>query len=109
MALSWQFFAVHATTSSGFTWQWHKQGTAGAALSAPFDFYFDCVSDARRRGYAGPLPAGPKVPVLHLPVDAIDTRVASTVPPSKGHDGVMMSVKAISAIDARTRSICAAA
>ena len=78
----WEFFAVRAARPSGFTWQWQKQGTRVPATSAPFDYYFDCISDARGKGYAGPLPAGPKLPLKFLPTGPIETqRVLASLPP----------------------------
>jgi len=70
---SWQFFAVSAPTRSGFTWHWHRIGTGAPVTSVPFNFYFDCVSDARKKGYAGQLPTGPKVPLPRLPTAPVRT------------------------------------
>jgi len=49
-------------------WHWQKQGPKAPVTSAPFAFYFDCVSDARDKGYVGPLPRGPRTPVERLPI-----------------------------------------
>ena len=69
MNTPWHFFAIVAKTSNGFTWQWQKNENP-TLTSRHFDFYFDCVADARANGYDGPLPAGPRAP-LHRPPDTI--------------------------------------
>ena len=69
MSLRWYFHAVRAANAFGFTWHWRCDSpdgsTAGSRL--PFDYYYDCVEDARRQGYRGPLPPGPKVALSRLP------------------------------------------
>ena len=69
---SWDFYAVQATTSFGFMWQWRRQGGTSDVTSAPFAFYFDCIADARENGYEGRLPLGPKEPLLHLPAGSVE-------------------------------------
>jgi len=103
VTISWQFLAVRATTRSGFTWHWHRMGTAVPVTSAPFDFYFDCVSAARKRGYAGPMPAGPKVPLDHLATAAVRTNRVSAARPVELRSGAAgsMTVTPVSAIDVR--------
>ena len=77
MQTTWHFFAVRASTPSGFTWQWQKERRdSGLVTSELFDFYFDCVSDARENGYYGPLPSGPKVPLSRAPARAARTKRA---------------------------------
>lgn len=69
MSTSWYFHAVRATNEFGFTWRWQRGG-AGGSLSecgAPFSYYYDCIEDARKHGFRGPLPAGPKVALDCLP------------------------------------------
>ena len=80
MQTSWRFFAVVADTPSRFTWRWRTEGKGAPVVSAVFQFYFDCVSDARANGYTGPLPPGPKIPVEHLPEHPVGTRSASPTP-----------------------------
>ncbi|MGZ9013837.1 MAG: hypothetical protein ACXW2L_16435 [Burkholderiales bacterium] len=100
MPKSWHFFAVRAATPSGFRWQWQKQGTT-VIVSAPFDYYFDCISNARDKGYAGPPPAGPNVPLQHLPTGRSKrTRISRAA--STSHD-VVMTVAAVSAGDVKQR------
>ncbi len=101
---SWQFFAIRATTRSGFTWHWYRMGTGAPVTSGPFDFYFDCVSDARKKGYAGRLPAGPKVPLARLPTAPVRTiRVSAVVRPEVPPGAEGMTVTPVSAIDVRKR------
>lgn len=64
---TWDFFAVRDASPWGFTWQWRKHGVHGAITSAAFKFYFDCLSDARAKGYLGTPPEGPRVPLPELP------------------------------------------
>lgn len=99
MPKSWHFFAVRAATPSGFRWQWQKQGTPVIVTSVPFDYYFDCISNARDNGYAGPPPGGPKVPLQHLPTGQIEAKTRSP-PPSHN---VVMNVTAVSAGDVKKR------
>ena len=66
MHTPWFFFAIAANTPTGFTWQWQKAASP-TLTSGHFDFYFDCVADARAHGYTGPLPPGPKVPLRSVP------------------------------------------
>jgi hypothetical protein len=103
LATSWHFFAVRAHTASGFTWQWQKQGATVPVTSSPFDFYFDCVSNARENGYDGPLPAGPKAPLQRLPIAPTKTgRVSAPLPPSASN--VVMTVTEVSADDVKRRA-----
>jgi hypothetical protein len=97
MRTSWHFIAVRADTPTGFMWHWQKQGAAVPVTSGPFAFYFDCISDARDKGYIGPLPAGPKTPIERLP----GVRETHALPSEA--DSVVMTVTAVSAVDARTR------
>jgi hypothetical protein len=102
MTKSWHFFAVRAATPSGFRWHWQKQGAKVPVTSIAFEFYFDCISNARDKGYAGPLPAGPKAPLQHLPTGPIDTqRAPVALPPSSNN--FVMTVTAVSALDVRKR------
>src|SRR5215212_2812347 len=67
MTRTWHFFAVRAATTFGFVWQWQKQKGNVIVTSSPFDFYFDCISDARVNGYTGRLPAATKAPLERSP------------------------------------------
>jgi hypothetical protein len=98
MTTSWHFFAVRAVNSFGFGWQWRKQSSKAATTSLPFDFYFDCVSDARGHGYAGPLPPAPKIPVSKT----IAVRV-----PAAGSTKSVMTLIALSRAKARARQAAA--
>jgi hypothetical protein len=98
MKTSWHFIAVRADTPSGFMWHWQKEGAKTPVTSAPFAFYFDCVSDARDKGYIGPLPAGPRAPIEHLPGGAAAGRSTRSEPGS-----IVMTVTGVSAVDARRR------
>jgi hypothetical protein len=100
MTTSWHFFAVRAVNSFGFGWQWRKQSSKAAMTSLPFDFYFDCVSDARSHGYAGPLPPAPKIPLERLP--AVSKGIAARVP-AAGSTQSVMTLVALSKAKARTR------
>jgi hypothetical protein len=83
MIESWTFFAIRAAKPSGFTWQWQKRDDRVLVTSEPFDFYFDCVFNARNKGYAGALPAGPRVPLDQLPKATVRTkRISAAVPPA---------------------------
>ena len=76
MDTQWHFFATVASAPPGFTWQWQKKADH-TVTSRPFNFYFDCVTDARANGYIGPLPPGPKVPLRCLPHDPDEAKAAS--------------------------------
>ena len=106
MTTSWHFFAVSAATQTGFAWQWQKKrDNKEPVTSASFDFYFDCISDARANGYAGPLPAGPKVPLQRLPVGPLETPGVLAALPPKGRSGQgVMTVTAVSPLDVKRRS-----
>ena len=68
MATSWYFYALRADNACGFTWHWRRQRQSSPLLhSGPFDYYYDCIADARKRGYRGAFPAGPRRPVKSLP------------------------------------------
>lgn len=69
---SWQFFAVASNAPHGFTWRWQSEGPGSktAVTGAAFEYYFDCIFDARQNGYTGPLPAGPRVPLKRWPLNA---------------------------------------
>jgi len=100
----WDFYAVHAPTAFGFTWHWRREGADPTVTSAPFTFYFDCIADARANGYAGSLPRGPKVPLLHLPAGSMElTRAASKL--RAGHAALPLTTAAPTAAvkPARTR------
>lgn len=104
MSASWQFFAVTAATASGFMWQWEKRSAEEILKGAAFAFYFDCISDARDNGYAGPLPAGPKVPLTHLQIGRVEPAGASSLLPARRNAGEgVLSVTAVSAVDSKRR------
>ena len=42
--------AMPAGEAAGFVWTW-RCAADNAVSAKPFAFYFDCVSDARNRGY----------------------------------------------------------
>ena len=69
MRSRWCFHAVCATNVFGFTWHWQCRRPDGSTSRSrvPFAYYYDCIEDARKQGYRGPLPAGPKVALSHLP------------------------------------------
>ena len=102
MRTSWHFIAVRADTPSGFTWHWQKQGNKAPVTSAPFAYYFDCVSDARRKGYIGPLPTGPRTPIERLPGAAVE---GDSLHPES--HSIVMSVTGVSAADVKRRRACA--
>src|SRR5687767_15107217 len=77
MDTPWCFFAIVTTSPPGFTWQRQKKADP-TVTSRHFNFYFDCVADARANGYIGPLPPGPKVPLRCLPHDPDEAKAAST-------------------------------
>lgn len=99
---SWSFFAVSGTLPSEFRWQWQKQGAAPAVTSPLFDFYFDCISDARANGYAGPLPPGPRAARAQLPFAPAQAGRAPA-PQSAKSNNVMMTVSAMPAVDVKAR------
>ena len=98
---SWNFFAVLGAIPSEFKWQWQKQGGGPVVTSPPFDFYFDCITDARVYGYAGPLPPGAKVARQQLPFDPAETGRALAALSAKSNN-IVMTVKAIPAVDVKT-------
>jgi len=100
MRTSWHFIAVRAATPSGFTWHWQKQGPKVPVTSAPFAFYFDCVCDARDKGYSGPLPPGPRTPIEQLP-NGLDS---ARVPQSQNPDSAVMTLTPVSASEKKRRS-----
>jgi hypothetical protein len=69
MSPKWSFHAVCATNAFGFTWNWQCCRPDGSTSKSrvPFDYYYDCIEDARKLGYRGPLPAGPSVALGSLP------------------------------------------
>jgi hypothetical protein len=72
--------------------------------SAPFDFYFDCVSDARENGYTGPMPAGPKLPLDPLVTGPVTTdRKSAAMPVQLRSNTGSLIVTPVSAIDGRKR------
>ena len=106
MTTSWRFFAVRARTPSGFKWQWQKKVSAAAVTSPPFDFYFDCVSNARDNGYAGPLPSGPKAPLERLPTLPIDMQRHLLAAPLEGPSGaIALTVTAVPAVETKQRRL----
>ena len=78
MHTPWLFLAIAAKTPTGFTWQWQKVADP-TLTSRHFDFYFDCVADARANGYTGPLPPGPKVALRGLPDMPAPAKALSTL------------------------------
>ena len=68
MATSWYFYAVRADNACGFTWHWRRHRQSSPVLhSGPFDYYYDCIADARKRGYRGAFPAGPRRALKRVP------------------------------------------
>lgn len=51
----WKFVAVTAKGAAGFAWQWQKveEGRAVKESTKCFDYYYECVQDARTHGYDG--------------------------------------------------------
>ena len=74
MSPGWYFHAVRATNAFGFTWHWQCRRADGSIFRSrvPFDYYYDCIEDARKQGYRGPLPPGPRVALRRLPEDSCD-------------------------------------
>ena len=101
---TWQFMTVRAVTPFGFTWQWQKQDERTVVTSVPFDFYFDCVSDARDNGYAGPLPAGAKVPFPRLPEVTPGMKVMAALAPKAKAANLVMAVRALTATRQKRRA-----
>lgn len=68
MSTSWYFHAVCATNEFGFRWLWQFRRADGSSSESkvPFDYYYDCIEDARKHGFRGPFPAGSKVPLSRL-------------------------------------------
>lgn len=54
----WRFLAVPADSPSGLVWRWLEERADSSARHSNKDFqpYFECLSDAREHGYAGPNP-----------------------------------------------------
>jgi hypothetical protein len=51
--------SVPAPNTYGYAWQWKSEDGAATSLR-PFPFFYECLSDARARGYdvqLGPRPA----------------------------------------------------
>lgn len=99
---SWNFFAVLGALPAEFKWQWQKQGAGPPVTSPPFDFYFDCISDARVYGYAGPLPPGTKVARQPLQFDPTEMGRALAALAAKSNN-VVMTVSPIPAVDVKAR------
>ena len=67
-AAIWSFYAVSARTATGLAWYWQSRRRDGSASrSIAFDYYYDCITDARKHGYRGALPRGPSAPLKRLP------------------------------------------
>ena len=105
MTISWQFFAILAATPRGFTWHWQRQGTK-TVTSAAFDFYFDCISDARRHGYRGELPPGPHAALERLPTSRAMTE--HVLAPEKSATPLMITVSGMSSQAGKRRRAAAA-
>src|SRR5687767_2213921 len=75
MDTPWRFFAIVTTSPPGFTWQWQKKADP-TVTSRHFNFYFDCVADARATGYIGRRPPGPKGPLRCVPHDPDGAKAA---------------------------------
>ena len=101
---TWHFLAVRARTPFGFTWQWQKQNGKTIVASVPFDFYFDCVSDARDNGYMGPLPAAPKMPFPRLPDVTPGMKVMAALAPKAKPASLVMTVRAMTAAKQKRRT-----
>ncbi len=98
MKSSWEFFAIVAATPCGFTWRWRKLGAKAPVTSAVFDFYFDCISNARRNGYTGALPPGPKVPLDRLPDGPVKTGHVSAPLSKDGSAKLVMTLAPIAGV-----------
>ncbi|HUP94212.1 MAG TPA: hypothetical protein VM164_04845 [Burkholderiales bacterium] len=101
---TWQFIAVRAVTPFGFTWQWQNQNDKTVVTSVPFDFYFDCILDARDNGYAGALPAGVKVPFPRLPDVTPGLKVMAALAPKAKPAKLAMTVRALTAAPQKRRA-----
>ena len=42
-------FAIASNNPAGYSWVWHCSFD-GAESASPFEFYYDCLSDAREHG-----------------------------------------------------------
>jgi hypothetical protein len=106
IATSWQFLAVQAPTASGFVWYWRRQRAAQTLTSKPFPFYFECIADARRQGYAGTLPAGPKTPLHGLPNEPIAGQAALAKPRATDEAAhAVLSIRPLAAPKATRRRV----
>jgi hypothetical protein len=53
-------FSEKAPNLNGFLWKW-RSAEGDRVSNASFNFYFDCVTDARRHGYEPDMPANSNV------------------------------------------------
>lgn len=56
---SWKIVPVKSGTLTGLKWHWEKTSADGATVvesAAQFDYYYDCVTDAKAHGYVPPPP-----------------------------------------------------
>jgi len=56
---SWKILPVKSGTPAGFKWFWRKTSADGATVvesKVQFDYYYDCVTDAKAHGYEPPAP-----------------------------------------------------
>ncbi len=52
----WRFVAMPAGTHSGYVWHWLCENGRGEVLdrsTGGYRFYYDCLENARMRGYTG--------------------------------------------------------
>ena len=104
MSTVWHFFAVRAPTPAGFRWYWQSEGAPMAVTSGPFDFYYDCLCDARRMGYTGPLPTASRLPLPRLPGGHAETALTPPGASSRrSRDDLVMQVKAVSSVEVERR------
>lgn len=54
---TWTITPVKSGNATGYKWQWKRTNESGAVVEKSkqeFDYYFDCVTDAKAHGYEHP-------------------------------------------------------
>jgi hypothetical protein len=57
LGMPWTIMPTESGNTTGFKWQWQQVNEAGALIGKSkqqFDYYFDCVTDAKAHGYKPP-------------------------------------------------------
>lgn len=55
---TWTIIPVKSGNETGYKWKWKRADRAGAVVERSqqaFDYYFDCVTDAKKHGYEPPI------------------------------------------------------